>query len=381
MHIAFGLHTLTAPFTGVQRSTLSMVDAICRMPGDNTFSAYIPHNFPHREELNPPKLDYRSSWTRYRNRTLRILWEQLILHSRVFHDQVDLLHMPCYIMPVWCLKPVIVNIHDLFAFTHPHLCTPANRSYYQRMLPKTVARAVRIIVPSHPVKRDIVDRFEGVLGNRIRVIPWGVAPCFQPVKHREEQQRVAARYRLPERYVLHVGRMEPKKGLPHLLEAFFAATAHRRLDHHLVLAGPGGWGDARFHRLLEELNLKNRVHLIGFVEEKDLPALYSGASCFTFPSTAEGFGLPILEAMACGTPVIASDIPVLREIAGDAALLFRTEDLKSLRNALEEVLTSASVADGLRSAGLARARAFTWERHARAVLDLYQEVYAEDRER
>ncbi|MHC4884319.1 MAG: glycosyltransferase family 4 protein [Planctomycetota bacterium] len=381
MHVAFGLHTLIAPFTGVQRTTREMVKAICSAAPDREFSGYIPRNFPHRNELNPPNLNYRKTWTRYGNRTLRILWEQLILHSRIFRDGVDLVHMPCYILPVWCLKPMVVNIHDLFAITHPHLCTPANRSYFSRMLPKTVARAKRIIVPSHPIKRDIVDAFEGVSGDKIKVIPWGVSNQFRPVEDAAEKARMQGQYNLPERYILHVGRLEPKKGLDQVLQAFFAATAHKHLDHHLVLAGPAGWGVPRFERLIRELNIADRVHRLGFVPEGDLPALYADADCLLFPSEAEGFGLPILEAMACGTPVITTDIPVLREVSGDAALLCKAGDLKSLRCALEEVLTDEKTAVDLRTAGLSHSRSYTWERHSRKVLDLYEEVLQEDQER
>ncbi len=330
----------------------------------------------------------------------RITYEQFVLHQRVFSDKIDLLHCPAYVMPHWCLKPVVLTVHDVFALRNPELCTKANRTHFRRMMPKSLARARRIVVPSQWVRDEILAwarevREQGEDGRKflarsdlleepelvrkIQVIPWGVDARFRPVQDANQREEIALRHGLPPKYVLYVGRMEPKKNVRRVVEAYFAATASAGLPHRLVMAGPRGWGvDGKIRRMIIGLGLESKVVLPGFVPDRDLPAIYSMASCLLFPSRAEGFGLPVLEAMACGAPVVCADIPPLRELAGDAGILVGPDDLPGMRTALEKVLGQDEVARELTGKGLVRARKFSWQAHAQQTLSMYQAVILED---
>jgi glycosyltransferase involved in cell wall biosynthesis len=378
MRIGINLHTLVGEYTGVQRSIAEMTRALCAEAPEDEFLAYVPLGWKNHAVLCAENLEFCRSWIPAGNRTLRIAWEQFVLQARVFRDGLDLFHAPCYVMPAWMLKPAVVNVHDILAFTHPEYCRRGNRVHFQRMLPKTVRRARRIIVPAHPVKRDLVDAFEGLGADRVRVIPWGVGECFRPVEDPAVRAAAALKYGLPKRFILHVGRAEPKKNLFQLVQAYFVATVNRGLPHRLVLAGPKGWGVEKLDRFIVEHGLESKVLRIGYIDDADLPALYSMAECMVFPSLAEGFGLPVLEAMACGTPVLASTLAVLREVAGDAAALVEAGSLPELREALETILCDEEKRAELSEKGRARAAEFTWAAHARKTLEVYREVLAED---
>ncbi len=374
MHVAINCHSLVGAFTGVQRTTQGMIRALADTGAVQELSVYLPWGADRAALPEAANLTVRKSWARAGNRTLRILWEQFVLPSRLRWDRADLLHAPCYVMSLWSPVPTVVTVHDVFAFTNPRFCTKSNRSHFTRMMPKTMDRAARIVTPSHAVKRDVVDTFTSLRSDKVRVIPWGVGAEFAPVEDRARREDVALRYGLPPRYVLHIGRNEPKKNIAQAIKAYFAVTLDKTLPHRLVLVGPRGWGVRRRERMVQSLGLEDKVLCPGYVADEDLPALYAMAEALVFPSLAEGFGLPVLEAMACGTPVVASDLPALRELAGEAAHLVPPGDLPALREGLERVLLDEGYAKELSARGRERARAYTWARHGQDLVGVYQDA-------
>jgi len=205
-----------------------------------------------------------------------------------------------------------------------------------------------------------------------------VGPEFAPLKGESARAGVREELGLDKPYVLFVGRIEPKKNLRRVVEAFFAAAMSKRLSHDLVLVGPGAWRARRsLRRLIRELGIADRVKLLGYVPDDAMPRLYAAAEAVLFPSKVEGFGFPLLEAMASGTPCVISRDAALRELAAKAALSVDATDLVRLRGGLENVLTNKDAAGDLRAKGLARAREFTWER----TVDLTLAAYVEARER
>jgi glycosyltransferase involved in cell wall biosynthesis len=201
-------------------------------------------------------------------------------------------------------------------------------------------------------------------------VPEGVSARFAPVERPEAIAALRARYGLERPYLLHVGRLDPGKNLRTLLAAL-AELRDGGAPHDLVLAGPPGWKNEGFFRLLRELDLEGRVRLLGYVPDADLPALYTAADVFVFPSLYEGFGLPPLEAMACGTPVVASSRSAMPEVLGDAAVLVDPRDARALAGAVRRVLDDGPLRSGLRQAGLRRAEAYSWEAAARATVRVY----------
>ena len=262
----------------------------------------------------------------------------------------------------------VATVHDVIALILPETFTRRHRVVVRAALAAVRRRADLVLVPSSAVKRDIVQRL-GLPDDRVVVTPEGCEPRFRPTPCAE----VLARYGLPSRYVLAVGTLEPRKNLTALLHAF--ARLHREggIDPalRLVLVGARGWLDEPIYEAVRSLGLDQRVHFAGFVDDADLPAVYSGAALFVFASLHEGFGLPLLEAMACGVPVVTSNVSAMPEVAGDAALLVDPRDVDDLAAAIARLLRDDSLRDRVRGAGIARAREFPWAATARRTLDAY----------
>ncbi len=373
MRIGINCHTLYHPMTGVQKSLAGLVNALAKDYGDkHTICAYIPWKFS--KDILHCDIEYIKSWAKSGNRTMRIIWEQFRLHAKVFDDKIDVLHCPSYVMPLWCLKPTVVTVHDVIALKFPTLCKKTNRAHFKRLIPESVKRSKLVVVPSNAVKRDLLDCVTGVPSDKVRVVPWGISENYRNPISDEKKQEVILKYGLPPKFVLHVGRMEPKKNVMQLIEAFFAATAVKKLPHRLVLAGPNGWGIKNLDKIITELGLKEKVYQIGFVAEEDMPALYSLASVLCFPSITEGFGLPLLEAMNCGTPVVSSNIKSIKEVTAEIGLFSEVGNLPSLRENLETILTDEELSNSLSEKGKQHAKNFTWRRHTESMMKIYEEA-------
>jgi glycosyltransferase involved in cell wall biosynthesis len=275
------------------------------------------------------------------------------------------MHFPQPIIPFAAPRPVVTNIYDIIPIRLPQYFSVKQRILYRASLSLALRSAKRIICLSQATLADIKAAFY-VDSSRLCAIPAGIDEVFRPATE-TEVERVRSGYQLPETYLLYVGSNKPHKNLPALIDAY--ASMHSA--PHLVLAGEE---DARYpqaRRRAESLGLADRVRVLGAVGEKDLPALYSGALAFIFPSTYEGFGFPPLEAMACGVPVACSNIACLQETAGDAALQFDPEDAASMARAMNRLIADGKLRADLRDRGLRRAAEFSWDHAARQTLDLY----------
>jgi len=335
-----------------------------------TKTAVTAHRPP--SELSPR---FRVLGTRWpvQFRPLRILWQQIALPMALARGGFDLLHAPGYVAPLLAPLPVVLTLYDTLALSHPGLCTVGNRWHYRFMVPLSARRAAAVIVPSETTRRD-VERFMPWATARIRVIPLGVDKRFSVLQDEAATRRLQTTYGLTGPYILFVGGLEPKKNLARLIGAFHLLKQRRDLPHRLVLAGAPSWDRSDVERAIRETGLGEAVLLPGFVPPDLLPALYRGAELFVFPSLYEGFGLPPLEAMACGTPVIVSDRGALPEIAGPGALAVNPLMTSDIAEAMESVLTQCDVRTELIARGLRRAAEFSWDRVAAATEAVYAEV-------
>lgn len=306
----------------------------------------------------------------------RAIWEQTALPRVVRRHGLDLLHGPVNVLPVAARCAMVVTIHDLAFLRLPDVVPPARRRYLAAMITMAVRRASRILTVSEHTKVDVVDLL-GVGPDRVIVTPLGVDSRFRPIP-REAKTAFFASLGLERPFILAVGTLEPRKNLPALLRAFGQIAS--QTDHDLVLAGPDGWLNAEIDRTFLDLpeRVRERVRFAGFVADDDLPAWYSAASVMVYPSLYEGFGLPVLESMACGTPVVTSNRSSLPEIVGQAALTGDPTDVDWLGAAIIRILSDAKLAASLARAGQERARCFTWERTARLTADSYRQAL-EDR--
>jgi glycosyltransferase involved in cell wall biosynthesis len=266
--------------------------------------------------------------------------------------------------------PAVVTVHDLSFARAPELLRTRDRLLFRRFVPGSLRRARRIITVSEFSRRELADAYDVPL-ERITAIPNGVSAAFRPLP--DARRLVAERLGLAEEYVLFVGALSPRKNTVALVEAF-GRVARLGAVHQLVLAGPDRGSGVTMQRRADALGLTGRIRLLGHVAEANLPALYGAAVALCVPSLYEGFGLPALEAMACGTPVIASGTTGLGEAVGDAALTFDPRAVEEIAEALERVLGDQRLRERLIESGRERAATFTWRRSAEATAQVYREA-------
>jgi glycosyltransferase involved in cell wall biosynthesis len=298
---------------------------------------------------------------------LRQQWAVPRLLARL---RADLYHSPYYLMPYWLGLPTVLTVHDLIPLLLPRQSTWQARLLFRWALSLALQASHRVIVVSGSTAQDL-QRYFRVPAEQVSIIPEAPDPAFHP-RPLAEVEAVRRKYGLPDSFVLYVGSNKPHKNLPCLIEAWSQVTKYGTRTT-LVIAGV--W-DPRYPEprlLAERLGLQN-VRWLGPVPEADLPALYSAATLFVFPSLYEGFGLPVLEAMACGVPVIGSNTSSLPEVAGDAALLVDPTDAQSRAAAIAGLLEDESRREEMREKGLQQAARFSWDRTATMTLEMYREV-------
>ena len=364
MRIALDGMLLGGHHSGVEQSIAGLIHALPQAAPEHEYLLVCRREYAPDSPL--PTL-VAPAWAQAR--LGRIIYEQ----TRLAHDlwgRCDLLHAPGYIMPLNWRGPSVLTVYDVIALQFPHLCTPGNVWHYGRMLPRSLRRADAIVVPTETVARD-VRQLVPEAGEKLHVIPLGIEECYRPATE-TEIVRVRQQHGLPERTLLCVGNIEPKKNLPAVLEAFDEAAA--TLPHDLVIAGRPAWRCGEFQATLAGLRHRARVHVLGYVAGADLPALYSGADLLIQWSHYEGMGLPPLEAMACGTPALVSDGGALPEVAGVAAQVVPLGPPQRLAEALVALMQNEARLAQLREAGLRHASQFTWPAHAARVAQLYAQV-------
>jgi glycosyltransferase involved in cell wall biosynthesis len=290
--------------------------------------------------------------------------------------RLDVIHDPVGVAPFILTRlaggcATITTIHDMAPFVYPETHVRLTNFLFRQYMPRTLRFVDRVVTDSDSSLQDI-ERFYGLAPSRLVRIYCGVNRRFHP-QPAIDVHRVTGKYRLPTRYVLAVGALNARKNLETALGAF-AVLRSKGIEHELVVVGPPSWKSKGIFEQAGRLGIEGHVHFTGFVDDEDLPAVYSGADCFVYPSLYEGFGLPPLEAMACGTPVVASDTSSIPEVTGDAATLVPPGDVEQFATAIQQILTDHDYAERLRRAGLARAACFPWERSATDHANLYREL-------
>ena len=295
---------------------------------------------------------------------------------RLLRDRLDLFHATHYVIPPLARARAVVTIHDIIHVLYPQFLPNRAALLYARvMIRRALSRADRIVTVSYNSKRDLVDYF-GIAPARIEVIYNGVAARFRADLPRTERDRVAAKYGLPRPYLLFLGGEKPHKNVRSVLRAFAEARRERALPHTLVLAGPMPPNRSRVEALISALDLDTRVVRTGVVPEEDLPGLFAGSDAFLYPTLYEGFGLPVAEAMACGTPVLTSSTSALQEIAGGYAYLVDPMDVDAIARGIADLATDPVRRAELAELGKRRAAEFSWDRAAEQTLKVYAETLA-----
>lgn len=301
----------------------------------------------------------------------RIIWEQAIQPFAL--SQFDLYHAMAFVMPVSVRVPSVVTIYDLTFLRYPQRLSRARRLYLQAFTARSCRHATRITAISHSTKADLIELL-GLPAEKIDVTPLGYnRAMFRPLPQEDIAAFKAAKG-LPDRFWLYLGTLEPRKNLVTLLEAYAQLPADDRLP--LVLAGGKGWDYEPIFQAIEQHHLSEMVSTPGFIPSEDMALWYNSADCFVYPSVFEGFGLPVLEAMACGTPVITSNVSSLPEVAEGAGLTLPPHEVDAWTAALLKAYSDEKWRAQARTAGLNKAAQFTWENTAQRTIESYQKALA-----
>ncbi|MCI0394452.1 MAG: glycosyltransferase family 4 protein [Chloroflexi bacterium] len=305
-------------------------------------------------------------------RLVRILWEQLAWPLAARQRHLDLLHSLAFVTPLASHCPTMVTVYDLSFIYYPENFPAWQRLYLTSQTRRSCRQARRVVTIAESGRQDVHRLFD-IPRERIDVVRPGVDAAFS-LRPAEEVIAFRQRQELPERFILHVGTLQPRKNIPALLEAL---ARLKRPEIGLVLVGGKGWFFEEIFARVQALGLGEQVRFAGYVSDEELPLWYNAASLLVFPSLYEGFGMPVVQAMACGTPVIAAETSAVPEVTGEAALLFHPQDASALANHLASILDDPQLAATLRQRGLLQAQQFSWELSGQQMAAIYESVLAE----
>lgn len=360
---------------GVSKYTELLINNLARLDHENEYFIYIGNHSRPDSFAAAPNFHVRASRLPTIRPPVRIGWEQTLAPAVLLRDRIKLLHCPVNVVPLATPCQSIVTIHDLGFMRYPERYRPAKRRYLQAATTLSARRAAHIITDAESGREEIIELLK-VRPEKVSAVPLGVDAHFQPLEPQQIEQ-FRQEKQLPARFVLYVGTLEPRKNIPLLLRGFARLRREQPAAMEgieLVLGGAKGWLYDEIFRLVRELGLEAITRFPGYISEEELPLWYNSAECFVYPSVYEGFGLPPLEAMACGCPVITSNTSSLPEVVGDAGITVGPEDEAGLSTALARLLTDPVEKAVRRELGLRQAQKFTWEETARRTLEIYRRV-------
>jgi glycosyltransferase involved in cell wall biosynthesis len=362
LRVAIDSRTLGAPKTGDRTYCLNLLRGLAALRPEGEFLLYteretgLPDSLPSNFEpvvLTAPLPGLWTPWS--------LPWDLRRRAACLLHVQ--------YIIPPIAPCPVITTIHDISFRRHPEWFPLKHRILLNLLIPMAARNAAHVITGSEFTRSDLIGAFD-LPPEKVTVTPYAADPIYRPIEPDAARRAVKQRFGLRGPFVLAVGVLQPRKNLPRLVRAF--ARVARDTPHTLALVGKPGWAHEELNRAAAASGLGSRIHFTGYVPDADLPFLYNATDLFVYPSLYEGFGIPPLEAMACGTPVVTSNVTSLPEVVGDAALTVDPTDESALADAIRRALADEPLRSRLRAAGLARAAAFSWERTAALTLEVYQ---------
>jgi glycosyltransferase involved in cell wall biosynthesis len=373
MKIAIDISLTMGENAGVSSYTRGLLEGLAAIDAENEYLLYS-----YLDVLQPLLAVPRKA--NFSLRTLQLgaehwerVWLRADLPPKEALEAADIIHSPFFNAPKDHHGSLVVTIHDISFLLQPQFHTEANRLHCLQGTLNAALYADRIIAVSAQTKKDLMDYF-AIPEDRIRVVHEASNKIYYPERNVECIQDTLQRLKIFHNFILFVGSLEPRKNLQTLLQAYATYVKHHAGPELLVVAGAQGWLNGDISRIVADLGLEERVKFLGYVKEADLRVLYSVAKLFVYPSFYEGFGLPPLEAMACGAPVITSNTSALPEVVGDAALLIDPHSSEALCQAMRTVLADGDMRSQMRRKSLDRAQLFSWERAARETLAVYQEV-------
>jgi glycosyltransferase involved in cell wall biosynthesis len=362
---------------GIGRYVRELVNALAKQDRQTRYKLFVSGAVP-SELPEPPALNFDWCATRISPKWLARLWHRarLPFPVEIFTGRVHLYHATDFVLPPTLPSMrTVLTVHDLSFVRVPEAASPSLKAYLDKVVPRSVERAHHIFADSQATKNDLMALYN-TPAEKITVLLSGVDARFRPITDSSVILTTRNKYRLGSRpYILSVGTVQPRKNYVRLVEAL-SQLRRSGFDVSLVIVGGKGWLEAPIYSAIRDLGMSDDVHFTGFADEADLPALYSGALCVALPSLYEGFGIPVLEGMACGTPVITSNVSSLPEAAGDAGLLIDPYSVEDMTEALRRVIEDTELRTNLISKGFAHAARFTWDASAAHLREVYSRLIA-----
>jgi glycosyltransferase involved in cell wall biosynthesis len=370
MRFAVDAHAIGQHLTGNEVYVRSLLRGFAEIDRESEFFAYV--SVAAAERWIPGRFQVRRVAA---NPYHRLGWD---LGRLVRADKPDLLHVQ-YTAPLFCSTPTVVTVHDVSFLEHPEFFTATSCRQLRVTVARSVSLAARILTVSE-FSREAILRAYDIPASRVHAIPNAANPDFRPIGRERARKAVRQRMGFEAPFIFSVGDLQPRKNQIGLIEAFSRLLhQHPQLKHHLILAGNETWFTRKVRDAARDSGFAGRIHFTGFVSDPELLELYNACDCFVFPSFYEGFGLPILEAMACGRAVACSNTSAMPEVADGAGILFDPRQTEDITRALRDILLDSELCARLERLGLQRAASFTWLKSARATLEVYREVAAAPR--
>ncbi len=370
MRFAVDAHAIGRRLTGNEVYVRSLLNGFAGLDRESEFITYL-------------SMDDAEAWVPSRYPVCRIAGNPFIrlgcdFAFKLRRHRPELLHVQ-YTAPIGCPVPIVVSVHDVSFLEHPDYF-PVHRALQLRLtVQRTIRKAARILTGSE-FSREAIARAYHLDPDRIAVVPNAAADCFHQVRRAAAGRQVLERFEIAAPFILSVGDLQPRKNHVGLIEAFARLIrANPHLPHHLVLAGKKTWFAGRVHDAAKHSGVTDRIRFLGFVSDDDLLQLYNACELFCFPSFYEGFGLPVLEAMACGAAVVCSNTSAIPEVADGAALVFNPYHPDEIARTMLDLIVHTELRTRMRRLGLQRATQFSWQKTARETLDIYYSV-AEERQ-
>lgn len=347
---------------GIGNYGYNLINSLVNYNSDYNISVLTQHGI-RLNKINTVYKKYNSSYK-------RILGEQLLLFREYY--KYDLIHFIDYSSPIIKInKPIIVTIHDLSFYKFPETFAYGSRKIKETITPISIKRASKIIVDSQSTKKDVLATFD-ISESKVKVIYPG-RPNYQMLDDKKQIENIKKKYKISGDYILYLGTLEPRKNILRLIDAY-SSLIKEGITENLVIAGKKGWLYEDIFKRVKQLGLKERIIFTDYIDEEDKPLLYSGAKVFVYPSLYEGFGLPPLEAMTCGIPVVVSNSSSLSEVVDEAGLYVNPKDTHSIAQGIYDIITNGELRDKLVVAGRKRSLCFDWNKTARQVIEIYDEI-------
>lgn len=374
MKVAIDVRTVLPNRSGVGNYVLHLIQNLRKVDPDSIyFFLSLKKNLSFLGPLAPEQNPLQTVFS-HENHPLGDFWEHFILPIRLMKKGIDVFHGPASLIPFRRDHyQVVVTIHDLVAFLFPETIPLKYGAYMRYLLRQAVKRANKIISVSHHTRQDLIEILK-VPSEKIVVIHEAPSPIFRPYDRNKVRTLLKERYGIKKKYIYHLGNIEPRKNLIVLLQAFTRVCQELGTEYQLVVSGQKGWLIRSLSHFLKNYPMRDQVLFTGYVPTEDLPLLMNGAEIFVFPSLYEGFGLPVLEAMSCGTPVISSNRSSIPEIVGSAGVLVDPTDVKELAHRIVYLLRNGEERRRLSLLGKDQAARFSWEEVARKTLNVYRSV-------